>query len=126
MSRKMVSAAEVRAWGRANINTVPEHARGALGDTARGRLHADLVAAFRKANKGKTYEAASDAEKRTVTVAVTALDKAGRKTTRKVTLTTEDARVALGAVGMRGRISLANLSDVLSQREADKVADTFK
>lgn len=125
-AKKNVSAAEVRAWGRANVEKVPEHARAGLGDTARGRIHPDLRSAYEKGNKGRTYEP-KVAEGKTVTVPVTGLDKAGRKTTRKVTVSMAEARTALGEpTSKRGRISTTNLSDVLSQREADAVADTFR
>lgn len=125
-SKTLVSAAVVRAWGRANVDLIPEGARKGLGETARGRVHPDIRSAFEKANKGKAYVTASDAEKPTVTVPVTALDKAGRKMTRKVTLTTAEARVALGhEKGKRGRFSLDTLSLALSASEADAVADQF-
>lgn len=125
-ARKNVPAAEVRSWGRANVSLVPEAARAGLGENARGRIHPDLLAAFRKANPRKDY-AVKVAESRTVTVPVVMLDKAGRKTTRKATIATSEARAALGHdAGRRGRISMADLSDVLSQREAAKVAGQFK
>jgi hypothetical protein len=125
MSRKNVSGSEVRAWGRANIDSVPESGRKCLGETARGRLHPDLIAAFRKANKGKTYDTGSDAELPTVTVPVTSVDKNGRKTTRPVTVTTVEARKALGQEGRKGRIALGLLSEALSAQAAAEVADTF-
>lgn len=124
-SRKNVSASVVRAWGRDNIEQVPVEARKCLGETARGRLNPALVDVFRKANKGLTYEA-KVAEAPTITVPVTGLDKAGRKTTTKRTLTTAEARAALGQPSSRkGRIPLDTLSLALSAVEADKVADTF-
>lgn len=124
MSKKNVSAATVRAWARENISLIPEGARACLGDTARGRLHPEVTEAFAKANRGKTYEPRV-AEANTVTVPVVTLDSRGRKTTVKRTLTTAEARQVLGGPA-KGRLSHANLSDVLSQREADAHADTFK
>lgn len=125
MSRKNVPSSEVRAWGRDNLSAVPEAGRKCLGETARGRLHPDLIAAFRKANKGKTYETGSVAEKPTVTVPVVGVDKNGRKTTRKVTLPTDEARAVLGQTGRKGRFNLSLLSEALSAAEADSVADSF-
>lgn len=125
MSKKNVSASIVRAWGRENIDSVPEAARKCLGENARGRLHPDLTAAYSKANKGKGYTP-KVAEAQTVTVPVTGLDKAGRKTTRPVTMTTGEARTALGQpTDRKGRLPERDLSDVLSQVEAAKVADQF-
>lgn len=126
MSKKNVSAAAVRSWARENINLIPEDARKCLGETARGRLHPEVTKAFAKANKGKAYEA-KVAEAPTLTVPVVTLDSRGRKTTVKRTLTTAEARTALGQpTNRKGRIPLNDLSDVLSQAEAAKVADTFK
>lgn len=120
-TRKNVSAAVVRTWFAQNTPAdVP-------APGSRGRLHSDTIAAFHKANPRMRYETAPVAEKRTVTVPVTTLDKAGRKRTEKRTLTTDEARSALGhEKGKRGRFNLADLSDVLSQTEANKFADTFK
>lgn len=119
-ARKNVPASTVRNWF---ADTNPE---GVPAPGSRGRLHPDTIAAFHKDNPRLRYETASEAEKPTITVPVVGLDKAGRKTTRKVTITTEAARAALGhPKGKRGRFNLADLSDVLSQAEAAKVADQF-
>lgn len=122
-SRKNVPASFVRSW----FAGLTEAEQGTMPTPgSRGRLHPDTIAAFHKANKGLIYETASVAEKRHVEVPVTTLDKAGRKTTRKVSLTTEQAREALGhPKGKRGRISANDLSLALSAVEADKVADQF-
>lgn len=126
MSKKNVSAAVVREWARQNIDLIPEAARAGLGENARGRLHPEIRTAFAKANKGKAYEP-KVAESPTLTVPVTTLDKAGRKTTVKRTLTTAEARTALGQpTSKRGRIPMGVLSEALSAVEAEKVADTFK
>lgn len=127
MAKKNVSAAEVRAWGRENIANLPEAAHKCLGETARGRLHPDLVAAFTKASKGRKTYATGVAEAKTVTVPVTTLDKAGRKATRQVTMPTAEARAVLGHdASKRGPISKSDLSLALSAGEAAKVADSFK
>lgn len=123
-TRKFVPAAEVRSWGRENIALVPESARAGLGETSRGRIHPELVKAFRKANPRKDY-AAKVAEEATVTVPVTFLNKAGRKATRQQTITMSEARALIGAEGKRGRLSLAELSLALSAAEADAVAKQF-
>lgn len=122
-TRKNVSASTVRNWF---AGLAPEAREGIPTPGSRGRLHPNTVAAFHKANPRMRYETASEAEKPTITVPVTGLDKAGRKTTRQVTLTTEAARSALGhPSGKRGRFNKGDLSDVLSQAEAAKVADQF-
>lgn len=120
-ARKNVPAAQVRSWFN---EAKPE---GVTAPGSRGRLHPSTIAAFHKANPRMRYETASEAEKPTITVPVTTLDKAGRKRTKQVTLTTEAARAALGhPKGKRGRFAKSDLSDVLSQAEAAKVADQFK
>jgi hypothetical protein len=119
-SRKNVPAATVRAWFK---EAQPE---GVPAPGSRGRLHPDTIAAFHKANKGLRYETASEAEKPTITVPVVSLDKAGRKVTKNVTLTTEAARAALGhPSGRRGRFDKGALSLALSAPLADEVADQF-
>lgn len=121
MARTEVSASTVRAWGRENVEQVPEGARAGLSETARGRIHPDLKAAYEKANKRFTYVTGSEAEKPTITVPVVMLDKAGRKTTRPVTVTTEYARTLLGhAPKTRGRFNKGDLALAL---EAERLAD---
>lgn len=119
-ARKNVPAAQVRSWfNEAKPEGVPAPGK-------RGRLHPSTIAAFHKANPRLRYETASEAEKPTITVPVTTLDKAGRKRTTQVTLTTEAARAALGhPKGKRGRFNRGDLSLALSAVEADKVADQF-
>lgn len=126
MAKKNVSAAVVREF----LNSAEGQAALAKAGAPtkvgqRGKFHADQIAVFNKANKGKVYETGSDAEKPTVTVPVTSLNKAGIKTTKNVTLTTEQAREVLGEKGKRGRFNKSNLSDVLSQIEANAVASQF-
>lgn len=126
MSKKNVSAAAVRSWARENIDLIPEGSRACLGATARGRLHPDVTKAFAKANKGKGYEP-KVAEAPTMVVPVTTLDKNGRKTTVKRTLTTAQAREALGQpTSKRGRIPVGLVSEALSAVEASKVAADFR
>lgn len=120
--RKNVSASEVRAWGREHLD-VSEHP--SLSETARGKIGPAVIEAFHKANKGKVYEP-KVAESATITVPVVMLDKAGRKTTRDMTLTTAEARDLLGRPrNQKGRLPRADLSLALSARVADEVADTF-
>lgn len=120
-SRKNVPASEVRAWF---AEAQPE---GVPAPGSRGRLHPDTIAAFHKANPRKRYETASEAEQRTVTVPVVSLDKAGRKRTKQVTVTTDEARAVLGhPEGRRGRFPKTDLSLALSAVEANKVAASFK
>lgn len=123
-TRKNVPASQVRNWFAGLDNGARE---GIPAPGSRGRLHPNTIAAFHKANPRMRYETASEAEKPTITVPVVSLDKAGRKRTTQVTLTTEAARAALGhPKGKRGRFAKSDLSDVLSQAEAAKVADQFK
>lgn len=120
-TRKNVPASTVRNW----FTTAAPADIPAPG--SRGRLHPDTIAAFHKANPRMRYETGSEAEKATVTVPVTGLDKNGRKYTKQVTVTTEQARAALGhPEGKRGRFNKGDLALALSAVEADKVADKFK
>lgn len=114
-TRKNVPAAAVRSWF---TEAAPE---GVPAPGSRGRLHKDTVAAFHKANPRMRYEAASEAEKPTITVPVTRQDKRGRNYTREVTVTTEQARAALGhEKGKRGRFDKSALSAALSAQYATK------
>lgn len=125
MARKNVSASEVRMWANENIALIPEAGHLCLtgkNGVIRGRLHPEVIAAFRKANKGKDYITGSDAEKPTVTVKVQAQDKAGRNITRKVTLLTSEARTLLGQVdkkgkSQKGRFNEAALTAAVQARE---------
>lgn len=120
-SKKNVPAKTVREWF---ATATPE---GVPAPGSRGRLHPDTIAAFHKANPRMRYETASVAEQATITVPVVSLDKAGRKRTEQRTITTTEARQMLGHPdGKRGRFNKADLSDVLSQVEANKFADQFK
>jgi len=114
-TRKNVPASAVRAWF---ATAQPE---GVKAPGSRGRLHPETVAAFHKANKSMRYEAASEAQKPTITVGVKSLDKSGRATTKKVTVTTEAARDLLGhEKGKRGRFNKADLALAL---EAEALAE---
>lgn len=125
-SRKNVPASAVREWAATAEGSKALTEANAKFPGSRGRLDPTTLAVFHKGNPRLRYETASEAEKPTITVPVTGLDKNGRKTTRKVTLTTDAARAALGhPKGRRGRFNVADLSDVLSQAEAAKVADQF-
>lgn len=103
-SRKNVPASAVREWfATAQPSDVP-------APGSRGRLHPATIAAFHKANKRFRYETASEAEKPTITVPVKVLVN-GRGTTRKVTVTTEQARDILGhEAGKRGRFNKGDLA----------------
>ena len=95
----------------------------------RGRISKTDADAFNKANKGKMhYTPQGEAEKRTVEVpGVVSVDKAGRKVTKTVTITTESARILLGhTAGKRGRFAKADLALALSAQNADEVADNFR
>lgn len=124
---KFVSADEVRAWGRANLDLVPEGARGALGENARGLLGKGLVAAFTKAHKGrKTYEPKVAQHVLIEVPGVESVDKAGRKQTRTVTIPAPEARDLLGEpTSKRGRVSKVKVAAALSAVNAAMVADQF-
>lgn len=123
MARKNVPASAVREWFAAQPAADVE---GIPTPGSRGRLHPDTIAAFHKANKGMCYETASEAEKPTVTFKATVLDKAGRKTTRSVTLTTEAARALLGhPAGRKGRFNMGDLTAAYEAEVANAVADEF-
>jgi hypothetical protein len=123
-TRKNVPAASVRSWF-AGLSEAEQASMPTPG--SRGRLHPDTIAAFHKANPRLRYETASEAEKPTIEVkGVVALDKSGRKVTKTVTLTTEQARAALGhPAGKRGRFAKGDLALALSAANADAVADQF-
>jgi hypothetical protein len=124
--RKNVPASAVRDWSATPEGTKALTEAGAKFPGSRGRLDPTTLAVFHKENPRMRYETASEAEKPHIVVPVVILDKSGRKTTVKRTLTTEAARAALGhEKGRRGRFNLSDLSDVLSQAEAALVADTF-
>lgn len=125
-TRKNVPASAVRDFARTPEGAAALEAAGAKFPGSRGRLDPTTLDVFHKANPRLRYETASEAEKPTITVPVTTLDKVGRKTTRQVTLTTEAARAALGhPEGRRGRFNRDLLAGVLSAVEAEKVADQF-
>lgn len=127
-ARKNVSASEVRAWAVGNLSLVPEVGHlsvlGKNGDgtQVRGRLHPEVIAAFRKANKGKTYETASEAEKRTITVdKVPYVNAAGKNASKSITITTEAARDLLGQPrDTKGRMSKNALRDALAASLANQ------
>jgi len=108
MARKPVSTSEVRAWARQNLTLVPEAGHKCLSATARGRLHPEVVKAFRKHNKSRDY-AEGAAEAPTVTVRVPRTDKNGRISLRSqsiaVPFAREVASLAGVEVGARGRLS---------------------
>lgn len=125
-SRKNVPASTVREWSATEAGTKALTEASAKFPGSRGRLDPTTLAVFHKANPRMRYETASEAEKPTVTVPVTSLDKNGRKFTKQVTLTTEAARAALGhPKGKRGRFNKNDLSLALSAVEADAVASKF-
>lgn len=104
-TRKNVPAATVRAWAAAEGLPVGK----------RGVIAPEHIDAFKKANKGLTYEP-KVAEGRTVTVKVATKDSRGRNRTATRTMSLADARKVLGAEGKRGRISVARLEEALSER----------
>ncbi len=116
---KEVNASTVRAW-------LTEQGQN---PGKRGRISAEQKDAFNKAHskKGLKYVPQGEAEKPTIEVpGVVTIDKAGRKATRTVTVTTEAARALLGhEAGRRGRFSKATLALALSAQAADEVADQF-
>lgn len=123
-SRKNVPAAQVRSW----FSGLSEAEQGQMPTPgSRGRLHPDTIAAFHKANPRLRYETASEAEKPTIEVkGVESVDKAGRKTSKTVILTTAEARAVLGhPAGKRGRFAKSDLALALSAQNADAVADQF-
>lgn len=126
-SKRNVSASAVREWLTSDAGQ--DALRNADVTTVigkRGRHKPEQVAVFHKANPRLRYDTASEAEKPTITVPVTTLDKAGRKRTEQRTLTTAEARAVLGhPKGKRGRFPKSDLSLALSASEADAVADQF-
>lgn len=123
-TRKNVPASAVRNFAASPEGVKALTEAGAKFPGSRGRIDPTTIAVFHKANPRMRYETASEAEKATITVAVTSLDKNGRKYTRKVTLTTDAARAALGhPKGKRGRFNHDDLSAVLSEKaQADALS----
>lgn len=120
-TRKNVPASAVRTWAATPEGTKALTDAGAKFPGKRGRLDASTVNVFHKANKRVRYEVASEAEKPTITVKVPAKDSRGRNRTKVVTLTTEEARAALGhPKGKRGRFNMTELAEALAKREAAK------
>lgn len=114
---KNVSAQVVRTWLADN---------GGAG--ARGRIKSTDAERFNKAHKGKMqYVPESDAEKRHTTIeGVVSVDKAGRKVTKAVTVTCEQARSLVGIpLSQRGRLPKGLIALALSAQNADAVADQF-
>jgi hypothetical protein len=121
---KNVPASEIRAWGR----TQPDFAgQNWLNDGARGVIPVSARDAFRKEHKGRKVYEPTLAEHATVEVpGVVGIDKAGRKTTKTVTLPTSEARTLLGQpTSRKGRLSKRTLAEALSAQNANAVADTF-
>lgn len=117
MSKKNVSAATVRAWGRENLSSIAPAGHACLGETARGRLHPEVVKAFAKANKGRKGYEPKVAEGATIVVAVKGTDAKGRNITRKREVSTVEARALLGhPKGKVGRISKAALAAALADQ----------
>jgi len=126
-TRKNVPASAVRDFARTDAGAAAIKAAGAKFPGSRGRIDPSTLTVFHKENPRLRYETASEAEKPTVEVSgVVSLDKAGRKTSRTVTLTTEQARSVLGhPAGKRGRFAKSDLALALSAANADAVADQF-
>lgn len=102
-SKRNVPASAVREW----FATLGQTDLPAPGK--RGRVHAETAKAFNKAHKSVVY--VQGAVKPTVTIAVPGTDKRGRNITRKVTITTAEARALLGQSGVRGRFNKATLTE---------------
>jgi len=130
---KDVSNAEVREWLNSDAGQAALATAGVSTTVgARGRLNPPQVAVYNKANKGRRFTPRPNgapkraADKPTITVPVVTLNSKGVRTTVKRTLTTDEARIALGQpTSRKGRFSHTALSDVLSQREAAQFADQF-
>lgn len=122
-SRKNVPGATVRAWLNSDEGQSALKAAGVATKVgSRGRHNPAQVEVFHKSNRNLRYETASEAEKRTVTVPVKVLDKAGRASTRPQTVTTEHARTLLGhPEGKRGRFNKADLSLALEAEFLSKM-----
>lgn len=105
-----VSPATVRAWGRENIDLVPEAGRKCLGDTARGRVHPAVAEAFAEHNPGQVM-AEKVRDESTVTLDIPQTDKRGRNYSVKREVTIAQARELAGEVaGKRGALSATALS----------------
>lgn len=91
---KRVPARTVREWAKANPEAVPAEAAHTVN--SRGKMHPTLIAAFRKAKRGKmVYDP-------TVKAVPTVTLRKGRKTK---TVPVAEVRAALGIEAKRGRLS---------------------
>lgn len=107
-ARKPVPAANVRTWAKSNLDLVP--AEGVASVNGRGRLHPTVIAAFRKANKGLTYEP-KVAQHRTMTVQYRVENAVGSLITKRHTLATATARDLLSQPSSRrGRIAQGDVT----------------
>lgn len=126
--KRNVSASEVREWLRSEAGQAALTEAGVATEVgSRGKHNPAHLDVFHKHNRGKVYEP-KVAESPTVTVpGVVTLDKAGRKRTEAVTLTTAEARDLLGRPrSQKGRLPMGDLALALSAQRADAVADTFR
>lgn len=130
-ARKNVPAAAVRDFARTPEGAAALKAAGAAFPGSRGRLAPSTLAVFHKENPRLRYETGV-AEAPTIEVpGVVSLDKAGRKVTKTVTVTTKEARVLMGhdvdkgKASKRGRFAKGDLALALSAANANAVADQF-
>jgi hypothetical protein len=134
-SRRNIAASVIREWAKTDEGKAALIAADAKFPGTRGRLDPTTRQVFQKEHPNLKY-AEGVAEAPTFTIPVVTLNAKGLKTTVQRTVTNAEARAALGQVVekggkngndimTRGRMSRSRLSDVLSQAEADKVADQF-
>jgi len=98
-----VAADVVRAWGRDNIEKIPEAARACLGEGARGLLHSEVITGFNRSHKNMKYETGTPREATVSKVTIMTLSANGRKVPRVVPLTPAEVKELTGHTG-RGRI----------------------
>lgn len=103
MGKKSVAANVVRAWGRDNLDKIAEAGHKSLGETARGRLHPEVVTAFNRAHKGQRYEVGTPSEDSVIVQTLMVESANGRKTPRQVKFTASEAREVTG-YEKRGRL----------------------
>lgn len=108
-ARTSVTASVVRTW--ATANPVKDDSGEVIALGQRGRIPAPVIAAFHKANPRQRYIVAGEAQVPTVSFTIPATDSIGRNRTKRVTITTAEARAVMGhEPGRKGRFDLDALA----------------
>lgn len=103
MAKRLVAASIVREWAKSNLDSIDPKGHVSLSETARGRLHPEVVTAFNRAHKNMKYGQGTPNPTTLITETVMVESKNGRKVPKRVTLTPEEVKSLTGHKS-RGRI----------------------